>query len=84
MNKKHALIFVTITVFLDTVGFGIIVPVLPQYLTEVARVSLSEASALSGYLVVSYAVTNFLFSPLLGGLSDSLGRRPILVVSLFF
>ena len=84
MNKKHALIFVTITVFLDTVGFGIIVPVLPQYLTEVARVNLSEASALSGYLVVSYAVTNFLFSPLLGGLSDSLGRRPILVVSLFF
>ena len=84
MNKKHALIFVTITVFLDTVGFGIIVPVLPQYLTEVANASLSEASALSGYLVVSYAITNFLFSPLLGGLSDSLGRRPILVVSLFF
>ena len=71
MNKKHALIFVTITVFLDTVGFGIIVPVIPQYLADVADVNLSEASALSGYLVVSYAVTNFLFSPLLGGRSDS-------------
>ena len=55
MNKKHALIFVTITVFLDTVGFGIIVPVIPQYLADVADVNLSEASALSGYLVaVSY------------------------------
>ena len=47
MNKKHALIFVTITVFLDTVGFGIIVPVIPQYLADVADVNLSEASALS-------------------------------------
>ena len=84
MPRKHALIFVTITVFLDTMGFGIIMPIMPEYLTRLAGIDLSEASAISGYLMVSFAVTNFLFSPLLGGLSDSYGRRPILMVSLFF
>ena len=84
MPRKHALIFVTITVFLDTMGFGIIMPIMPEYLTRLVGIDLSEASAISGYLMVSFAVTNFLFSPLLGGLSDSYGRRPILMVSLFF
>ena len=77
MPRKHALIFVTITVFLDTMGFGIIMPIMPEYLTRLVGIDLSEASAISGYLMVSFAVTNFLFSPLLGGLSDSYGRRPI-------
>ena len=71
MQRKHALTFVTITVFLDTMGFGIIMPIMPEYLTRLAGIELSEASAISGYLMVSFAVTNFLFSPLLGGLSDS-------------
>lgn len=84
MHKKHALIFVTITVFLDTVGFGIIVPVLPQFLVLVGEVTLSEASALGGYLIFSYAMTNFLFAPLLGNLSDAYGRKPLLAISLFF
>ena len=56
MHKKHALTFVTITVFLDTVGFGIIVPILPEFLVLIGDISLSEASALSGYLIFSYAV----------------------------
>lgn len=83
MHKKHALIFVTITVFIDTVGFGIIVPILPQFLVLIGKVSLSEASALSGYLIFSYAITNFLFAPLLGNLSDAYGRKRLLVLSLF-
>ena len=83
MHKKHALTFVTITVFLDTVGFGIIVPILPEFLVLIGNISLSEASALSGYLIFSYAVTNFLFAPLLGNLSDAHGRKPLLVLSLF-
>jgi DHA1 family tetracycline resistance protein-like MFS transporter len=62
VHKKHALTFVTITVFLDTVGFGIIVPILPEFLVLIGNISLSEASALSGYLIFSYAVTNFLFA----------------------
>lgn len=83
MHKKHALTFVTITVFLDTVGFGIIVPILPEFLVLIGNISLSEASALSGYLIFSYAVTNFVFAPLLGNLSDAHGRKPLLVLSLF-
>ena len=83
MHKRHALTFVTITVFLDTVGFGVIVPVLPQFLVLIGDVSLSSASALSGYLIFSYAVTNFMFAPMLGNLSDAYGRKPLLVTSLF-
>lgn len=84
MQRKHALTFVTITVFLDTIGFGIIVPIMPEYLTQLAGIDLSAASAISGYLIVSFAVTNFLFAPLLGSLSDRYGRRPVLMLSLFF
>ena len=84
MQRKHALTFVTITVFLDTIGFGIIVPIMPEYLTQLAGIDLSAASAISGYLMVSFAVTNFLFAPLLGSLSDRYGRRPVLMLSLFF
>ena len=83
MHKRHALTFVTITVFLDTVGFGVIVPVLPQFLVLIGNVNLSDASALSGYLIFSYAVTNFMFAPMLGNLSDAYGRKPLLVMSLF-
>ena len=74
MHKKHALTFVTITVFLDTVGFGIIVPILPEFLVLIGNISLSEASALSGYLIFSYAVTNFLFAPLLGNGAVEAGK----------
>lgn len=80
--KKHALVFVTITVFLDTVGFGIIMPVLPQFLMELSQVTLAEASAIAGYLVVAYAGLQFVFAPIIGNLSDRFGRRPVLLVSL--
>ena len=83
MHKRHALTFVSITVFLDTVGFGVIVPVLPQFLVLIGNVNLSDASALSGYLIFSYAVTNFMFAPMLGNLSDAYRRKPLLVTSLF-
>ena len=83
MYKRHALTFVTITVFLDTVGFGVIVPVLPEFLVLIGDVSLFDASALSGNLIFSYAVTNFMFAPMLGNLSDAYGRKPLLVLSFF-
>ena len=81
--KKHALTFVTITVFIDTVGFGVIMPVLPQFLVELSGATLSEASVLAGYLVAFYAGLQFFFAPLIGNLSDRYGRRPVLLVSLF-
>lgn len=69
--------------FLDTIGFGVIVPVLPEFLVLIGDVSLSDASALSGYLIFSYAVTNFMFAPMLGNLSDAYGRKSLLVLSFF-
>ncbi len=83
-TKRHALTFVTITVLLDVIGFGIIMPVLPILLAELTGGGLSEASEWGGYLLVSYAVLQFVFSPILGGLSDSYGRRPVLLLSLGF
>ena len=84
MKKKHALTFVCITVFLDTVGFGIVMPVLPDLLIELTDGNLSSTSSTAGYLIVTFALLNFLFAPVLGNLSDRFGRRPVLLISLFF
>ncbi len=81
-QKRHALTFVTITVFIDTVGFGVIMPVLPDFLEMIGGFSTAEASAWAGYLVVSYALLQFIFAPVLGNLSDRYGRRPVLLLSL--
>ncbi len=81
-NKKYALTFATITVFLDTVGFGIIMPVLPEFLMQLTSASLSEVSSIAGYLVVCYAGLQFFFAPVIGNLSDRYGRRKVLLASL--
>lgn len=85
MSKKQnpAIIFIFITILIDVLGIGIIIPVLPKILLELTGQGLSEASQLSGYLMASYAVMQFIFSPLIGGLSDKFGRRPVILASLF-
>lgn len=83
MNKnKRAIIFIFITVMIDVIGFGIIIPVLPTLIEELTNLPISEASAYGGLLLVSFAVMQFLFSPVLGELSDKFGRRPVLLLSL--
>ncbi|MBM4206434.1 MAG: TCR/Tet family MFS transporter, partial [Gammaproteobacteria bacterium] len=59
--KRHALTFVTITLLIDSAGFGIIMPVLPMLLSELTGGGLSDASVWGGYLMVSYAVLQFFF-----------------------
>ncbi len=81
-SKRHALTFVTVTVFIDTVGFGVIMPVLPEFLMELTNQDLSSTSAIAGYLVAFYAGLQFLFAPIIGNLSDRFGRRKVLLVSL--
>lgn len=78
----HALIFICLTVLIDTIGFGIVLPVLPKLLMQVGSYSLSDATRVGGYLLVVYGVLQFFCGPLLGNLSDRFGRRPVLLISL--
>ena len=64
-------------------GLGIIIPVLPKLIAELVNSNLSEASSWGGILMGTYAAMQFLFAPVIGGLSDSFGRRPVLLASLF-
>ncbi len=75
----HALIFVAITVLLDIIGFGLILPVLPRLLVELTGESVAHAALHGGWLTFLYAAMQFLCAPILGNLSDRFGRRPVLL-----
>ncbi|MBA4851021.1 TCR/Tet family MFS transporter [Emticicia sp. BO119] len=83
VKKSAATSFVLITVLIDSIGFGVIIPVLPRLISELAHVDTSGAARYGGLLFAAYAVMQFLFSPVMGGLSDQYGRRPVLLASLF-
>lgn len=82
-NRKPALGFIFITLLLDVIGFGIIIPVIPKYISHLIGSDLSHASVYSGWLMFSFSVMQFLFSPVIGSLSDRFGRRPVLLIALF-
>jgi MFS transporter, DHA1 family, tetracycline resistance protein len=82
-KRNFALTFIFITLLIDVTGIGIIVPVFPKLITELISGDLSQASLYGGWLTFAYSVMQFVFSPILGGLSDQYGRRPVLLVSLF-
>ena len=77
--KRSPLIVIFITVFIDLVGFGIVIPVLPAYAEEANFAATPRQIAL---LFASYSVMQFIFAPILGRLSDKHGRRPVLFLSL--
>lgn len=78
-----AIWFVLITVFLDMVGFGIIIPVLPALIGSVGNLTLGEAAKIGGWMAAGYAAAQFLSGPLMGNLSDRFGRRPLLLLAIF-
>jgi MFS transporter, DHA1 family, tetracycline resistance protein len=82
-NKKAAVNFIFITILLDVIGFGIIIPVLPKLLAVMENIDINEASKYGGYLIFAFAIAQFIFSPVMGNLSDQYGRRPVLLLSLF-
>jgi DHA1 family tetracycline resistance protein-like MFS transporter len=69
-------------VLLDTMGFGLIIPVLPTLVAELGGVPINEAATIGGTLIMTYALAQFLFAPVIGGLSDAHGRRPVLLLSM--
>lgn len=83
VNVRWAVTFVFITVLLNSIGFGIILPVLPELIVDITGDPLHEAARYGGWLAFAYASMQFMFSPMAGNLSDRFGRRPVLLVSLF-
>ena len=83
-SKKSAAIgFIFITMLIDITGWGIIIPVIPKLIKELIHGDISEAAKIGGWLTFAYAITQFIFAPLVGNLSDKYGRRPIILISLF-
>ena len=78
-----ALIFIFITLLIDVMGLGLIIPVVPKLIEQLIDGNLSQAASYGGWLTFAYAIMQFMFAPVLGGLSDQFGRRPVLLFSLF-
>lgn len=83
MSSNLPKVFILLTIVIDAMGIGLIIPVMPDLLQEVGGTSLANAAIWGGILSTSFAVMQFLFGPLVGSLSDWYGRRPVLLVSLF-
>lgn len=79
---KLPVVFILLTVLLDAIGIGLIIPVMPDLIREVRGGTLASAALWGGVLATSFAVMQFLCGPILGGLSDRFGRRPVLLISL--
>lgn len=79
---KYAIYLVLLTICIDSIGLGIIIPSLPKLIAGLTHLSVTESSKYSLPIVIAYAGTQFLFSPLVGNLSDRFGRRPIILMSL--
>ena len=80
--SQHALTFIFITMLVDTIGLGIIIPVIPRLITGLTDSNVSDASRWGGWLFFLYALMQFLCAPIVGNLSDRFGRRPVLILSL--
>jgi len=81
MRRFHhpAVPIVLMILLLDSIGFGIVLPVLPGLIVHLGHVSLTEATRIAGYMLVAYAAAQFFAGPILGNLGDKFGRRPILL-----
>ena len=82
-GRNASLTFIFITILIDVIGIGIIIPVLPTLIEELTGQGLSEASRIGGWLMFAYAFMQFFCAPALGALSDRFGRRPVLLMALF-
>lgn len=82
-SANRAVAFILVTVLLNSVGFGIVMPVLPELIVDVTGDPLHDAARHAGWLAFVYALMQFFCAPLAGNLSDRFGRRPVLLVSLF-
>ncbi|WP_223652911.1 TCR/Tet family MFS transporter [Hymenobacter psoromatis] len=81
-QRPAALAFIFVTILIDVIGLGIIIPVLPALIEQLTGEGVSQAARYAGWLSFAYAAAQFAFAPVVGGLSDRFGRRPVLLASL--
>ena len=81
-DRKAAVGFIFITLLIDVMGWGLIIPVMPELISQLKHISINEASPYGALLLSVYAFTQFIFAPIIGNLSDKYGRRPVLLASL--
>jgi DHA1 family tetracycline resistance protein-like MFS transporter len=79
---QAALGFIFVTLLIDVMGFGIIIPVMPNLIAHLIHGTISDAAPYAGWLLFAYAFMQFFFAPVIGNLSDKFGRRPVLLSSL--
>ena len=80
--SRHAITFLFITMLIDSIGLGIVIPVTPQLIEELTGDTISNAAVYGGWLLFVYSLAQFVCAPVLGNLSDRFGRRPVLLLSL--
>lgn len=80
--SRHAVSFVLLVVFLDMMGVGLILPVLPKLIEAVGEMSVAEASRIGGGMFAAFSLAQFVAAPLMGALSDRFGRRPLLLLAI--
>lgn len=82
-SKQAAISFIFVTLLIDVMGWGLIIPVMADLIAELKHIPINEASTYGALLLSVFAITQFLFAPVMGNLSDKFGRRPVLLLSLF-
>lgn len=82
MTDRPSIAVVFAIVLVDMLGFGIVIPVLPQLIMHLGHVPVDSAAVYAGWLGAGYAAMQFIFAPIMGGLSDRFGRRPVLLAAL--
>ncbi|MEM1131309.1 MAG: TCR/Tet family MFS transporter [Pseudomonadota bacterium] len=81
--KPQAIVTVlALIIFIDMMGIGLIIPVMPELLVSLTGLTVAQSAEIGGQLLFAYALMQFLFSPVIGGLSDRFGRRPVLLITL--
>lgn len=81
-SRQAAIKFIFITLLIDVMGWGLIIPVMPELIAQLKHIPVNEASPYGAWLLSVYAITQFVFAPVIGNLSDKYGRRPVLLGSL--
>lgn len=80
--QRPGLGLIAFIVFIDMAGIGLIVPVMPKLVMQLSGAQVDRAAEIGGWLLFAYAIMQFVFSPIIGGLSDRFGRKPVLISTL--